>query len=38
MKSEQMIKQQITWNISSLWDSKECNFSFRFRRSHNATV
>lgn len=27
-----------TWNISSLCDSKECNFNLRFRKSHNATV
>ena len=28
----------LTWKISSLWDSKECSLSFRFRRSHKATV
>lgn len=27
-----------TWKISSLCDSKECNFILRFRRSHRATV
>lgn len=27
-----------TWNISSLCDSKECSFSFRFLKSHRATV
>ena len=31
-------KHRFTWKISSLWDSKECSLSFRFRRSHNATV
>ena len=29
---------RFTWKISSLWDSKECSLSFRFRRSHSATV
>lgn len=27
-----------TWKISSLWDSKEWSLSFRFLRSHSATV
>ena len=27
-----------TWKISSLCDSKVCNFSLRLRRSHSATV
>lgn len=27
-----------TWNISSLCDSKECNFNLRFLKSHKATV
>lgn len=27
-----------TWKISSLCDSKECSFSFRFLKSHRATV
>ena len=28
----------ITWNISSLWDSKVCSFILRFLRSQSATV
>jgi len=28
----------LTWKISSLWDSKEWSFNFKFRRSHRATV
>lgn len=27
-----------TWKISSLWDSKECNFNLRFLKSQSATV
>lgn len=28
----------VTWKISSLWDSKLCNLSFKFRKSQSATV